>query len=99
MHGTAGEGVSAAGIVTIPHVAARGGLEERCFALVTRKLGRGGLACGQLEDIPRVGRVVEVSVEPPLAEVHVHERCDGAIVVRERLLGDVEAVHTGVKNG
>lgn len=38
-----------------------------------------------------------MSVEPPLVEVHVHEGCDGAVVVWERLLGDVETVHTGME--
>lgn len=58
VHRTAREGVSAAGIVAIPHIAARGGLEERRLALVTGELGCGGFPCGKLEDVAGVGRIV-----------------------------------------
>ena len=97
MHSTTGEGVSATRVVAVPHVATRGGLEEGCLALVTGKLGCGGLANRKLEDVSSVGGVVEVSVEPPLIEVHVHKGSDGTVVVWERLLRDVETVHTRVE--
>ena len=89
-----------AGVIALADIGvALGRRPVRRKTLVAGELGRGGLSRGKLEDISGIGRVVEVSVEPPLVEVHVHEGCDGAVVVWERLLGDVETVHTRMENG
>ena len=65
----------------------------RGMSLVACDLSCGGLSCREVEDVSRVGRVVEMPVEPPLIKGHVHERLDGAIVVRKRVVRDVEAIH------
>ncbi len=39
-----------------------------------------------------------MTMEPPLVKGIVRERGDGAVVVRKRLVGDVEAVHAGMKH-
>ena len=38
-----------------------------------------------------------MAVKPPLIEGVVGERSDGSVVVRERLAGDVKAVHAWVE--
>ena len=73
--------------------AALGRRPPRRDALVARELRDGRLPRGEREDVAWVGRVVEVSVEPPLREGVVLERGDGAVVVGEGRVGHVEAVH------
>ena len=76
--------------------------EERCMRFVTCEFRGGSLAYGQFEEISRIGRIVEVSVEPPLVEGHVLKRRHGTVVIVGDVLtirvGPVEAVHAGVEH-
>ena len=87
------------GTVPLSHIASRRGCEEGSSALVTRDLGGSGFTSRELKEIAIVGWIVEMTVEPPLVEGVVGERSDGPVVVRERLGGDVKAVHARVEEG
>lgn len=82
--------------VGVTDVAALGGGEEGCSAFITSDFGCGGLSCGQFVYVARVWRVSEVIVEPPFREGHIHERRYGTIVIRKRLVGNVEPEHARV---
>ena len=86
--------VGRAGVVALADVrAALRRCPVRGHALVTAELRDGGLAGGEGEDVARVGRVVEVAVEPPLRERVVLEGGNGTVVVGEGRVGYVEAIH------
>ena len=96
--GVAGAGI--VGVVWVLDVAARGGgVPEGGSALVAGYLGGDVLASRELKDVLGVGRVAEMVVEPPLVEVEVHERGDGAVVVAKRRAADVEPEHGRVPEG
>ena len=93
-----GQGGAGTRVVSLSDVSAFGRLEEGSGALVTRELGGGRLAGGELEEIAGVGWMAEMAVEPPLVKGHVDERSDRSVVVRERLGGDIESIHARMEN-
>ena len=88
-----GQGRVGAGIVSLPDIAALGGVPVGSRALVTGELSRGRFTSGELEEIAWVGWMVEVAVEPPLVKGVIGQRSHGPIVVRIGLSGDVETIH------
>ena len=88
-----------AGVVALPDIAALRSVEVGRRTLAARDLGRGRLTGGELEEIARVGRMVEMAVEPPLVKGVVDERSNRPVIVRERLAGDVEPVHARMEDG
>jgi hypothetical protein len=52
--------------------------------LVTSKFNSLGPAIGELHDLIGWGRIIEITVEPPLVECTVHERHDRSIIMLAR---------------
>ena len=88
-----GQGRVWARIVSLPDIAALGRIPVGGRALVASELGGGRFASGELEEIARVGWMVEMAVEPPLVKSVIGQRSHGPIVVRIGLGGDVETIH------
>jgi len=65
---------------------------------VASELGGGRFTGGELEEIARVGWMVEMAVEPPLVKSVIGQRSHGPIVVRVGLAGDIETVHARMVN-
>lgn len=70
-----------------------------CSALVAGYLHGNILTCRELEDVFWVRWVAKMVVEPPFVERQVYEGNDGAVVVGERLGGDVVPEHGRVPDG
>lgn len=84
-------------VVAILDVSSRVGGEEGGGALVAGDLRRHRPACGQLEDVTVIRRVVEMTMEPPLIEGVFCQRGDGPVVIRESLHCNVEPPHGRVE--
>ena len=69
------------------------GCTVRCSAFIASQFCSCWLTGRQIEEISRMGRVIEVTVEPPLVEGIVGEGRHRSIVVWEGLKRDVESPH------
>ena len=69
------------------------GCTVRCSAFIASQFCSCWLTGRQIEEISRMGRVIEVTVEPPLVEGIIGEGRHRSIVVWEGLKRDVESPH------
>ena len=74
-------GASWARIITILDVTAWGGRKVRGGALIACKFCCSGLASWKLEEVAGVWWVIQMSVEPPFVESHVHEGSHRTVVI------------------
>ena len=70
----------------------------RCGTFVTSQFRGCRFPGGQREDIPGIGRAVEVTVEPPLVKGVVDEGRHGSIIVWECFERNVEPPHSGCEH-
>jgi len=91
-------GADVVGIIGISDITTFGRSEERGSAFVASDFDSGRFASWEFEDVAWIGRVGEVVVEPPFLEDHVLDRRNRSIVIRKRLLGDIEPKHTRMKH-
>lgn len=82
-----------ANVITASDITSLGRCEERSRALVTANLKGRCFASRQLEPVLGMGRIIEVTMEPPLIESIICKRCNRSIVVRECLLCDIKSPH------
>ena len=85
-------------IISLPDIAPLGRVPVGGRALVTGDLGCGRFTSRELEEITRVGWMVEMAVEPPLVKSVIGQRSHGPVIVGVGLGGDVETIHARMVN-
>ena len=90
-------GANVVRVVGFPDVATFARSKEGGRAFVACDLSSSSLPCWQLEDVSRVGGMVEVVVEPPLLEGIISKRGNRSVVVRIVLVRHIEPPHARVE--